>query len=94
MRLQHWANNAWLCPHRTNPHESWIRKDILEVKRAEYGERIVSALGRQLEAEFGRGFTEKSLRHMLRFTKAFPDDKIVSALTDEQPESKANDPLA
>src|SRR5262245_1071803 len=46
-----------------------IRQDILKEKRAEYGAEIVSALGRQLETEFGRGFSEKSLRHMLRFVE-------------------------
>lgn len=60
-----------------------IHQDILHKQRAEYGQEIVSALGRQLEAEFGRGFSEKSLRHMLRFAEAFPDDKIVSALRRE-----------
>ena len=43
-----------------------IRREILKEKRAEYGAEIVSALGRQLEIEFGRFFSEKSLRHMLR----------------------------
>lgn len=57
-----------------------IREDILSEKRAEYGGQIVSALGRQLEIEFGRGFSEKSLRHMIRFAEVFPDDRIVSAL--------------
>ena len=57
-----------------------IRQDVLKEKRAEYGGQIVSALGRQLEMEFGRGFSEKSLRHMIRFVEAFPDFKIVSAL--------------
>ncbi len=57
-----------------------IRRDILREKRAEYGEQIVAALGRQLEMEFGRGFSEKSLRHMIRFVEAFPDFQIVSAL--------------
>ena len=57
-----------------------IHQDILKQKRAEYGAEIVSALGRQLEAEFGRGFTEKSLRHMVRFAEAFPDEQIVAAL--------------
>jgi predicted nuclease of restriction endonuclease-like (RecB) superfamily len=57
-----------------------VRQDILNEKRAEYGGQIVSALGRQLEKEFGRGFSEKSLRHMIRFAEAFPDFKIVSAL--------------
>ena len=57
-----------------------IRQDILKTKRAEYGAEIVATLGRQLEAEFGRGFDEKSLRHMLKFASAFPEESIVSAL--------------
>jgi len=57
-----------------------IRQDILKEQRAGYGERIVSALGRQLEREFGRGFSEKSLRHMIRFAEVFPNEQIVSAL--------------
>ena len=57
-----------------------VRRDILKEKRAVYGEQIVSALGRQLEMEFGRGFSVKSLRHMIRFAEAFPDHNIVSAL--------------
>ncbi len=63
----------WHIGHR-------IRQDILKEKRAEYGEEIVSALGRQLEQEFGRGFSGKSLHHMIRFAEAFPDEQIVSAL--------------
>lgn len=57
-----------------------IHEDILKNERAEYGREIVSALGRQLSKEFGRGFDEKSLRHMLRFAEAFPNESIVSAL--------------
>jgi predicted nuclease of restriction endonuclease-like (RecB) superfamily len=57
-----------------------VRAEILKDQRAEYGAQIVSAVGRQLEAEFGRGFSEKSLRHMIRFAEAFPDPEIVSAL--------------
>ena len=60
-----------------------VRRDILMQKRADYGAEIVSAVGRQLAAEFGRGFDEKSLRHMIRFAEAFPDEKIVSALRRE-----------
>lgn len=48
--------------------------------KPEYGAEIVAALSRQLEIEFGRGFGEKSMRHMIRFTEAFPDVKIVSSL--------------
>lgn len=57
-----------------------IRQDILKEKRAEYGEGIVSALGRQLEMEFGRGFSEKNLRRMVQFAEVFPDWKIVVSL--------------
>ena len=57
-----------------------VRQDILKEKRADYGKQIVSALGRQLAVEFGRGFGEKSLRHMIRFAEAFADENIVSAL--------------
>jgi hypothetical protein len=57
-----------------------IRQDILKEKRAEYGERIVSALSAQLEQEFGRGFGRRNLFRMVRFAEVFPDPKIVSAL--------------
>ena len=57
-----------------------VRNDMLRNERAEYGGQIVSALGRQLENEFGRGFSEKSLRHMIRFAETFPDFEIVSSL--------------
>lgn len=57
-----------------------IRREILREQRAEYGAEIVSVLGRQLSVEFGRGFSEKSLRHMLRFVEVFPDFQIVSSL--------------
>ncbi|OGV70270.1 MAG: hypothetical protein A2269_07850 [Lentisphaerae bacterium RIFOXYA12_FULL_60_10] len=57
-----------------------VRKDILHEKRAGYGERIVAALGRQLELEFGRGFGEKNLRRMIQFAEVFPDEAIVASL--------------
>jgi predicted nuclease of restriction endonuclease-like (RecB) superfamily len=57
-----------------------IRQDILKEKRAEYGERIVSALSAQLLAEFGSGFGKRNLFRMIRFAETFPDFKIVSAL--------------
>ena len=60
-----------------------IRQDILQEKRAEYGERIVPTLSTQLTAQYGRGYTEKSLRHMIRFAEVFPDEEIVSALRRE-----------
>jgi predicted nuclease of restriction endonuclease-like (RecB) superfamily len=60
-----------------------IREDVLQEKRAAYGERIVQTLSAQLTTEYGRGYTEKSLRHMIRFAEVFPDEAIVSALRRE-----------
>jgi predicted nuclease of restriction endonuclease-like (RecB) superfamily len=57
-----------------------IRREILGEERAEYGAEIVSALGRQLEQEFGRGFAEKNLRRMVQFAEVFPDREIVVSL--------------
>ncbi len=57
-----------------------IREDILGQQRAEYGQEIVSALGRQLGLEFGRGFGPRNLFRMIRFAEVFPDAEIVSAL--------------
>lgn len=56
-----------------------IQREVLQGGRAAYGERIVSALARQLESDYGRGFSAKNLRHMLRFAEVFPDERIVSA---------------
>ena len=57
-----------------------VRRDVLREKRTGYGEEIVATLSRQLEAEFGRGYAAKSLRHMMRFAEVFPDIEIVSPL--------------
>jgi predicted nuclease of restriction endonuclease-like (RecB) superfamily len=56
-----------------------LRNEVLQGERAAYGEQIVPTLARQLEADYGRGFSAKNLRHMLRFAEAFPDEQIVSA---------------
>ncbi|WP_416137509.1 PDDEXK nuclease domain-containing protein [Halomonas sp. HK25] len=59
---------------------SRIHREILGQQRAEYGEKIVSALARQLTAEYGRGFSAKNLHHMIRFAEVFPEEETVSAL--------------
>lgn len=58
-----------------------IRREVLGEKRAEYGERIVSTVGRQLSVKYGQGYSEKNLRHMVRFVESFPDPRIVSTLS-------------
>ncbi len=59
-----------------------INCDILEDKRAAYGEQIVATVSRQLQNEFGRdGFTEKNVRRMMLFANLFPDEQIVATLS-------------
>lgn len=58
-----------------------IQQDILKEKRAEYGEQIVSAVSRELAAEFGQGFSARNLWHMIRFVDTFPNEGIVNALS-------------
>ncbi len=60
-----------------------IKTEILGNERAQYGKEIVSTLSRQLTAEYGAGFSEKSLWHTIRFAEVFPDEQIVSALQRE-----------
>lgn len=57
-----------------------VRQDVLKERRAEYGAQMVSAVGRQLEARYGRGFGEKNLRRMIQFAEAFPNRQIVASL--------------
>ena len=63
----------WRIGHR-------VSTEVLGGDRAEYGAETVAALGRQLEARYGRGFGEKNLRRMVQFAEAFPDPEIVAAL--------------
>lgn len=44
-----------------------IRTDVLKEKRADYGKEILHTLSAQLEKEFGRGFSQRNLAHMIRF---------------------------
>jgi predicted nuclease of restriction endonuclease-like (RecB) superfamily len=58
-----------------------IRKEILKEKRAEYGEQIVHVVSAKLVEEFGSGFSVKNLRHMIKFSEVFVEEKIVYALS-------------
>jgi predicted nuclease of restriction endonuclease-like (RecB) superfamily len=57
-----------------------INENILQNKRADYGKRIVPTVSAQLEIRFGRNFTEKNVRRMIKFAEQFPDMKIVVPL--------------
>ncbi|MCK5907493.1 MAG: DUF1016 family protein, partial [Flavobacteriales bacterium] len=57
-----------------------LNDDVLKNKRAEYGKQILPTLSTKLTSEFGKGWSDKQLRHCLRFAETFPDIEIVSAL--------------
>ena len=54
--------------------------EVLKSERAAYGEQIVATVSRELVTEFGRGYTEKSLRRMIQFAESFPEEEIVATL--------------
>lgn len=58
-----------------------INKEILENKRAEYGKQIIVRISSELTGEYGKGWSEKHLRHCLRFAETFQDREIVYALS-------------
>ncbi len=57
-----------------------IFKEILQDERAEYGQKIVATVSRELVQEYGNSFNEKNLRRMIQFAQIFPDEKIVVSL--------------
>lgn len=57
-----------------------IQTEVLQGQRAEYGKQIIVSLSQQLTQTYGRGWSEKQLRHCLHFAETFPDEQIVSTL--------------
>jgi len=57
-----------------------INQDVLANERAQYGKQVVRSIAQNLTAKYGRSFDEKSLRRMMQFAQAFPDEQIVATL--------------
>lgn len=57
-----------------------ISEDILKNERAEYGKQVVASLSQQLTLIYGKGWSEKQLRHCMRFFQVFQEKPIVSTL--------------
>ena len=57
-----------------------INNEILKDQRGEYGKQIVAKLSQQLSVEYGKGWSEKQLRHCLRFAETIQNEQIVSAM--------------
>ena len=49
-----------------------LNKEILHNRRAEYGKQIVATLSVELTNEYGKSWSEKQIRHCLRFAETFP----------------------
>lgn len=64
----------WQLGHRLQDH-------LLNNQRADYAKQIVKQVAQQLTYEYGKGFNEKSLRKMMQFYQAFPQQVIVSTLS-------------
>lgn len=57
-----------------------IKEDVLYNRRAEYGKQVVRNLSIRLTDRYGRGWSEKTLRHCLRAAETFTEEEIVSAV--------------
>lgn len=62
---------------------SHINENILNNERATYGKQIIKYLSEKLTQEYGRGWSEKQLRHCVHLAITFPYDEKFSALRRE-----------
>ena len=58
-----------------------IHSEVLKGVRADYGGQMIVLIAQQLEKDLGRGFSVKSLRHMLQFAEVYCNEEIVSTLS-------------
>jgi DUF1016 N-terminal domain len=57
-----------------------IQTEVLQGQRGEYGKQEIVNLSQRLTQTYGKGWSERQLRHCLRFAATFPDEQIVSAV--------------
>jgi predicted nuclease of restriction endonuclease-like (RecB) superfamily len=57
-----------------------IQTEILQNQRAEYGKQVIATLCQQLTQTYGKGWSDRQLRHCIHFAQTFPNEQIVSAL--------------
>jgi len=62
-----------------------LNDQVLQGKRAGYGEELVIGISKELTAEYGAGFSEKNLRRMRQFAEVYPDEEIVVSLIRQSP---------
>ena len=59
-----------------------ISREILGGSKPEYGQQVISTLARQLTADYGAGFSQPNIFHMMRFVEVWPDQAQVRALSE------------
>ena len=57
-----------------------INQEILQEKRAEYGQQVIVSLSQQLTNQYGKGWSKRQLHHCIRFAEVFTDFQIVHTL--------------
>ena len=73
------ATHTMLCWHVGRR----LLKENLDEGRAAYGRRILVTVSRELEAEFGDGFSYSALTRMVRFAESMTDEAIVVTLSQQ-----------
>jgi hypothetical protein len=71
------ATQTMLCWHLGRR----LLSENLQGVRAAYGKQILVTVSRELEAEYGCGFSYAELARMVQFAQAFPDEAIVVTLS-------------
>ena len=60
-----------------------IDQEILKYQRATYGENIMEHISQELTLKYGKGYGVVNLSRMLKFSRLFSDQQIVSTLSKE-----------
>ena len=60
-----------------------INQDILNNKRAEYGEQVLLQMARKLSTLYGNGFDFPNLSRMVKFARLYPNQEIVVTVSQQ-----------
>ena len=57
-----------------------VKEVVLQNERAAYGKKVIADLSARLTKQYGRGWSEKQLRHCLRSAEVFSEEQILSTV--------------
>lgn len=58
-----------------------INQEVLGGERADYGKQVIVSLSKLLNAQFGRGWSQRNIEQMVKFANVFPDVGIAQTLS-------------